>query len=448
MIPLPTQLTGARFLASRRTALLADAPRVGKTGAAIIAADLVMADTILVITTASGRAVWKRGFADWSAFNRPLQVLDGPKKLNPDTAVAVAGWGGLTSPKIRSELLRRNWSLVILDESHAAKNFDAKRTAAVYGIPHEDGRILHHGTAIADRADAVWCLSGTPISNALNDLYPMMRALCPERLAGSDTLPDVTTYKAFLNRYCVVKPKKIGFHRWIDVVIGSRNEAELRARLDGFTLRRTQQDVGIREPIYETFPLLVSAKARREAEAGIDSAKVLAAAEAGDTKALEMHLGPLRRLTGEIKARAVVEAVRDEFDGGLDKIVLMAWHTDVLQILRDGLSTFGVVWIDGSVSGAKRAEAETRFRDDPKIRVFIGQIQAAGEAIDLSAASELMFVEASFSPKDMAQAAQRISNHGQAAQTRVRVAVLDGSIDEALQSVLLRKWTAIREVLS
>jgi hypothetical protein len=27
-----------------------------------------------------------------------------------------------------------------------------------------------------------------------------------------------------------------------------------------------------------------------------------------------MHLGPLRRLTGEIKARAVVEAVKEEFE--------------------------------------------------------------------------------------------------------------------------------------
>jgi hypothetical protein len=29
-----------------------------------------------------------------------------------------------------------------------------------------------------------------------------------------------------------------------------------------------------------------------------------------------------------------------------------------------------------------------------------------------------------------------------------RVAVLEGSIDEALQEILLRKWTAIREVIA
>ena len=59
-----------------------------------------------------------------------------------------------------------------------------------------------------------------------------------------------------------------------------------------------------------------------------------------------------------------------------------------------------------------------------------------------------MVVETSFSPKDMAQAALRITNHTQTRQALVRVCVIEGSIDEALQAVLLRKWTAIRQVLN
>jgi SWI/SNF-related matrix-associated actin-dependent regulator 1 of chromatin subfamily A len=419
VIPFPHQLAGAKFLASRKTALLADLPRVGKTGTAIIAADYVNAANICVVTTASGRAVWRRGLADWSAFDR--------------SDATVVGWPSVGQPDTLSGLLRQKWDLLILDESHFAKNPEAKRTIAAY--------------MVAKKAERVWCLSGSPIPNAPNDLFPMMQALCPERLKADGELPDVSTYPAFLKRYCVVKPKKIGFHRWIDVVIGGRNLDELKARLDGFVLRRTQQDVGIREPLYDTFPLLVSDKVKREAQAGLDTAAVLAAAEGGDTKALEMHLGPLRRLTGEIKARAAVEALKEEFECGLDKIVLMAWHKDVMQILRDGLGRYGVVGIDGSTPSTRRTEAIDRFRDDPKIRVFIGQIQAAGEAIDLSAAATLWFVESSFTPKDMLQASLRITNHSQARQALVRVCVLDGSIDEALQTILLRKWQAIREVL-
>lgn len=446
--PFPTQLSGAQFLANRKNALLADEPRVGKTGTAIIAADYCLDEKLLIVTTASGRPVWKRGLQDWSAFPRPVQILTEKNHLDPKIPSAIVGWGGLASPKVRAALLQRRWDRLILDESHWAKSFEAKRTQAAYGVLMHDGQALSASGGVAHTAAGVWCLSGTPLPNAPNDLYPMMRALCPHRLKASGDWPDVTRYDDFLKRYCVTKPKKIGNWKWIQVVIGGRNLEELRERLGDFMLRRTQQDVGIREPIYETLPLIVSDKIRREVEGDLDSQTILAAAEAEDTKSLEMHLGPLRRLTGEIKARAVVEAVEEEFACGLDKIVLMAWHKETMQILKEGLSQFGVVGIDGSTLPTKRAEAEQRFLNDPKIRVFIGQIQAAGEAIDLSAAATLWFVETSFTPKDMKQAALRITNHTQTRQALVRVCVLEGSIDEALQTILLRKWQSIREVLA
>jgi SNF2 family DNA or RNA helicase len=409
---------------------LADAPRVGKTGAAIIAADYCWADRILVVTTASGRAVWKRGFADWSAFPRQVQVLTPSDILDPRTNTVIVGWGSVSEPTLRNRLLQQSWDILILDESHYAKNPDAKRTQAVYGPV----------SALAKKADVVWCLTGTPMPNAPNDLWPMLNALAPERLEGMD-------YDDFMHRYCVVRMKKISNFRSIPVVIGGKNLPELRQRLDGFWLRRTQEDVGIRPPIYETYPLLVSETVRAEVERGVDTRTVLAAAKDGSTKDLELHLGKLRRVTGRIKALAVVEALKDEFECGLDKIALMHWHTDTGRILREGLSRFGVVGIDGSTSAKDRQTAQDRFRDDPKTRVFVGQIQAAGEAIDLSATAMLWFVETSFVPKDMQQAALRITNVNQSRQAIVRVCVLDGSIDEAVERILLRKWSAIREVI-
>ena len=76
------------------------------------------------------------------------------------------------------------------------------------------------------------------------------------------------------------------------------------------------------------------------------------------------------------------------------------------------------------------------------------QIQAAGEAIDLSSAALLIFVEMSMTPKDGAQMSKRITNYGQTQQPIVRVAVLEGSIDEAVGEILTRKMSAIREVLT
>jgi SWI/SNF-related matrix-associated actin-dependent regulator of chromatin subfamily A-like protein 1 len=130
----------------------------------------------------------------------------------------------------------------------------------------------------------------------------------------------------------------------------------------------------------------------------------------------------------------------------LDRIVLAYWHKEVAQKLIEGLAGFGVVGIDGSTPPAARDANVAAFQTG-KARVFLAQIAAAGEAIDLSAASELIFVEMSFIPKDAKQMSLRITNHGQKRQARVRVATLDNSIDDAIASALLRKWTAINEVL-
>lgn len=427
MDALPHQIAGAEFLADRKYALLADAPRVGKTGAAIIASDYICAQRTLVITTASGRPVWRRGFADWSAFNLPCAVAQSSMTKEHLTADRlVVGWPSLSA--LAPQLLKERFDLILADESHYAKNPEAKRTQALYGGLHE-------------RADRVWCLTGTPIPNAPNDLWPMMAALCPERLSG------VESYDDFVARYCITKPKRLSRWNTITVVIGGKNLEELRQRLDGFWLRRTQQDVGITAPIYEILPISLNAAQKRAIEAEIEDAEdILAAAETGETRGLDIQLGTLRRVTGSIKAAGVIAAVKDEFDCGLDKIVIMAWHKDVMDRIAEGLSQYGVVRVDGSTSPDNRQKARDAFQHG-SARVFVGQIIACGEAIDLSAAAELIFAESSFVVKDMGQAALRVTNFGQKRQPRVRVAALEGSIDEALQTVLTRKVATIREVL-
>ncbi len=450
MTPKPTQLSGALFLAERDYALLADLPRVGKTGSAIIASDYVMAETILVVTTASGRGVWKRGFPAWSAFDRDVQVMTGGAKLNPKTPCAVIGWGGLVNAALRVELLKRKWDLIIPDEAHAAKSFAAKRTQALYGTLIDDGVALDQRIALTSRTDRMWNLTGTPLPNSPADAYPMMRALFPERLTTAFGPTNVTTQSAFIERYCRMRPMKIGhgfMARYIDVFVEGRNLEELNARVAGIFIQRTQKDVGITEPDYETMPLIAPHKLPPEIVDQKNAARILEAAKTGDRASLEMHMGPLRRLTGEIKAGLVVDAVKEEFDGALDKVVLAYWHKDVGKVLLDGLAKYGATGIDGSTPGKNRSANEQRFLTDPKCRVFLAQIQAAGEAIDLSSSAHLIFVESSFVPKDMAQMALRICNHTQQRQPLVRVATLDGSIDDALQNILMRKWSAIREVL-
>jgi SWI/SNF-related matrix-associated actin-dependent regulator of chromatin subfamily A-like protein 1 len=451
MIPLPTQLSGGLFLSANQNALLADEPRVGKTGAGLIAADYNLDADILIVTTASGRPVWRRAVKEWSVFPRKVRVLTKPPKPGEVLdGVTIIGWAQIAEPAMRAALMTRKFDRAIYDESHAAKSFDAKRTQAAYGDILNDGEVLVVRNSISAGAKGIWCLSGTPIPHAPNDLYPMLRALAPDRLrADLDKLwPDVTKYKDFLYRYCVVRMKKTSAFRKIPVVVGGKNLSELRERIEGFILLRTQEEVGIRPPVYELMPLMVSDAARRQADGDLNQKDIIAAIDAGKTRDLEMHLGPLRRLTGVLKAPAVVEAVKDEFAGGLDKIVLAYWHKEVGDILAAGLADFGVLRLDGSTPADQRGPIEQQWLNDKTKRVFLAQIVAAGEAIDLSAASLLWFVESSFTPSHMKQMSMRITNHTQKRQAVVRVCVIENSIDEAIQASLFRLWTAIREVLT
>lgn len=416
--PFPHQLTGAQFLANNTAALLADEPRVGKTGTSIIACDLVFARKILVVTTATARAQWAAAFREWQGIDRSVTAVY-RANIHPDTDVVITAWSVIHRQTVLRK--REDWDVIILDESHYAKSPDAKRTEAVFGV----GGVAFNGKR-------VWCLTGTPIPNAPNDLWPMLNALAEDRIDGM-------SYNAFMRRYCVLKKKYVG-GQWIEYAIKGQNEAELAERLKGFWLRRTQQDVGIRRPIFSVFPLHSDGIPQITAE---QKEHFLALLEAEEDDA---GFASLRRTTGVLKAHAVADAVKEAFESGLDKVVLMAWHTDVIDILRRELSAYGVVGIDGRTMAHSRQPQVDLFQHGDA-RVFIGNIVAAGEAIDLSASAELWFVEASLVPKDMAQAAMRITNHSQKRQALVRVCALENSIDEALMRILTRKVETIRNIM-
>ena len=129
MTPMPTQLTGAQFLASRRTALLADEPRVGKTGAALLAAEILQINTMLIVTTSSGRAVWRRAVKDW--LGRDAFVL-GVDRSARDT-ITIVSWDALRSPAAYAALTRVESDLLVCDEDHRAKNPETKTAQAIYG---------------------------------------------------------------------------------------------------------------------------------------------------------------------------------------------------------------------------------------------------------------------------------------------------------------------------
>lgn len=431
--PYPHQEIARDFLAERHYALLADDPRVGKTGSSIMAADKIEAKNILIITTAAGRAVWRKGLADWSTIDRPV-VLYYKERMRPLflSGALIIGWHHINTHK---SVLDTEWDVIIADEVHYSKNIESQRGEVFWEI------------VANNPANRVWGLSGTPMPNTALDLYPMLRFMCPS------PPPQYKDLEEFKRRFCVIKKEFIRPYVTRDRAIGSKNVSELKSYFAPITLRRTQQDVGILRPEYQLWkiPVTQDIEDLYDPENKLESQVadiIFSQSENWITEDEdEVALGVMRRIAGAVKAPYLIEKVKQELHSGeVDKLVIMCWHKNTVKAFKEELSKdFNVLTLTGSSTIRNRVEAEESFRNRPDRRVIICQILAAGEAIDLSAASELLFAEQSFVPKDMAQAALRVTNLAQTKQPRVRVAVLENTIDEIQTRILVRKTKDIKE---
>ena len=208
--PMPHQLIGARFLASRDRALCADDCRTGKTLTAIMASDYCLDKSILVVTTSSGRSVWRRSFQTLGSMKRSVCVLGVDK--NEDADVLIVSWAGLLQSKTIAKILARGaFDRIIKDESHKAKNPETKTTQAAYGKMHNGGALMFTAGSLTELSPKVSWLTATPAPHDPGDLFPMLRAGCPELLKADPVKgwPDVTRYDDFRSRYCVIVMKKI-----------------------------------------------------------------------------------------------------------------------------------------------------------------------------------------------------------------------------------------------
>lgn len=400
--PFPYQLVGADWLATKRHALLADEMGLGKTVQAVLAAKKIGAERILAVCPAVARFTWARhfGWAGYRAF--PILSRRDYQYRVPNEGVVVTSYDLLDVVQLMEQ-----WDVIIADECHFLKSLEAQRTNNLYSK-----RGLVH------LADVFWNVSGTPVPNHAGELWQMLYVFGVYR----------KSYEEFVAEFCVVRDTPYG-----ERITGTKtkNIPALRALLAPFMLRRKKKDVlkDLPEILFADLPLPGEP---------VDFSVM----DHADLEALETiyeSVSALRRHVGLSKVAAIVDLVRDELDAGLDKIVLFAIHRDVIAMLETALKRYGAVSLHGGTPAAQREKNRVRFQTDPKCRVFIGQVIAAGTAIDLTAACHAIFVESDWVPGNNAQAAMRLHRIGQTRPVLIRFASLGGSLDEQIQATLRRK---------
>jgi SNF2 family DNA or RNA helicase len=300
--------------------------------------------------------------------------------------------------------------IVIYDECVAFKNVSTKTWQTC--------RFL------SDRADRVYGLTATLLKNTLMEGFAIYKCIFPSVF---------TTKTKFLEEYCVVKLQPVGGGRKIPIVVGYRNLDHFRQRIDPYFLGRPKHVVSDELPTLITREVIVEMKPvevvkYREALSGVlelgdgevkdyeehkafvaltycqqvvDSLTLLKF-----TEGAEIDLDMFHEESAVVddlgsKEQALVDLLTEDFDG--EKVIVYTRFSSLVPRLQAICEKIGIksVAITGqvqdTVKNPARQKAQQAFQDpDSEFRViFI--TDAGSEAINLQAASAMIFYDAPWS---------------------------------------------------
>lgn len=420
------QIDGANFLIEHDRALLADQMGLGKTVQAIAAANVLAPSNVLIICPASLKLNWRNEWKRFSTLKLSLGVADG--QFWPDTSVVIINYDILG--KHRARIRDRHWNIILLDEAHYAKTPKSQRTKEILGSKSQGISALW--------APYKWAMTGTPVLNRPIEVWTLLHWL------GAERLPD---YFKFGMRYCNGHKVKFG-HRVHWDFRGASKLDELRDWiLRGVMLRRLKADVlkDLPEKQRQVVPFKISGEFERREKAvvGKDFESAIETMDGAVAKFTE--LAEIRQEIGIAKLPQVIEFIESALEQS-DKIVLFAHHVAVVAELCKALRDYGVVTVIGGMTAEQKQASVDEFQKGAA-RVFVGNIQAAGVGLTLTAASHVIFVELSWVPGEMAQAEDRCHRFGQKNSVLVQYLVAEGTLEAAMAKALIRKEKIIKKTL-
>jgi SNF2 family DNA or RNA helicase len=384
-----------------------------------------------------------------------LQPEDGAPALrllsmNIDAIMTKAGHS------LAVRFMRGRRVLIVLDESQRIKNPAAARSKVALRL-----RGMAHIARI---------LSGTPINQAPMDVFSQMEFLRPGLLG-------TTSYRAFTAEFAELmspnhpmmkelirrNPKVASAQMVLKDADGKprwKNLDKLRALLEPHSFRVLKKDcLDLPDKIYKTIYFDLSPELRKVYElmdkelrlelggATLDDPDpdVLTFAElSAILKLQQITSGFVKLPGGEVKyvteenprLTALMEAVKD-VDG---KFIVWARFKEELAQIASSLRAAGIECVEyhGGISEKDREEAIDAFQDGPA-RAFVGQPQAGGVGITLTAAETAFYFSNDFNRETRRQSEDRNHRIGTLRHVVYIDLVADGTVDEGIVRALTRK---------
>ena len=381
---------------------------------------------VVIVVPATLKYNWKKEADKWLLTKRDIQILESKKtkKLKKSSDIIIVNYDIVHA--WRKEIANINPKVLVLDECHAIKTSTTKRTK---GVKH-----------IAKKAKHIIPMSGTPAINRPAELYNSIKLVEPE-LFGS--------FQSYAQRYCDAYFNGYGWE-----YKGGSNLEELYDILSNIMIRRKKEDV-IKD-LPEKRRTFVSLdltnisdynKAENDFIEWVRENKGKRAADRASSAEKLVKVGTLRLLAVRGALANSIQWIKNflaDYDG---KLVVFAVHKEIISALMEEFGDIAVK-IDGSVpTGEVRQTIVEKFQNDKNIRLFVGNIKAAGVGITLTASSNIVFLELPWTPGELEQAEDRCHRMGQKNAVNIWYLLAENTIEMELAKMIDSKRNILSQVL-
>ena len=422
--PLEHQKTAIEKLVGSKRFILADDMGLGKTTSTIIAALETDIKKILIICPASLKINWEREIRNYT--DRSVYICEG-KNFSTEHDFVIVNYDIIKNfydlkDKENSPITKGNFDLVIIDEAHYISNPQAQRTKLINSFVKD--------------VEYLWLLTGTPMTSRPINYYNLLNLI---------ESPVAQNWMAYVIRYCQGYQFKAG-NRKVWNVNGASNLEELRDRTSRQVLRRLKEDV-LDLPEKIITPIYLRLKSKKYEEL-MGEYYEWYNKHPDESRSLTVQFNKLmkvRQVIAEEKILNTIEVVENILE--LNKnVIIFTNFTDTLHKIH---SHFGkkAVYLDGTCSKVQRQYAVDQFQDNDKIKVFVGNLQAAGVGITLTAGEAVIFNDLSFVPAHHQQAEDRAYRYGQKNCVSVYYPLFDNTIEGVIYDMLINKKNIIDTVM-
>ena len=437
------QEEGVKFLLSRNGCILADDMGLGKSIQSIIAALESGAKKILVVCPSSTKINWER---EINVFCEDTAIIDGKKwddaKFTIINFDILKNFHTLHDGKKRKEgepevilnrdLAEAGFDLAIIDEAHYLKNNESIR-----------GKIMVE-LSTKHNIDKVWLLTGTPVANRPMDFFNLLKII---------KSPIANNWKYFAVRYCdgrqFFRTLKNGQRKQIWLTDGASNLEELANKTKNTIIRRLKTEVlDMPDKVMTPMHHILDKKGLKDYDLLWEQYTEKRKLEGKKTNELQKDLVELILLRQFIANQAIpytIEMAENAIEMGR-KVIIFTSFTEELEIISNHFGKLAVKH-NGPMTSTQKQKSVDSFQNNPKVKVFVGNIKSAGVGITLTEATVVIFNSFDWVPGNNEQAEDRAFRIGQKNDVNVYYQLFDDTISSRMWVMLNNKKDVISTIM-